>query len=51
MAQPRLTKPWLGLRRGQLRAKKLRKREHSETTRKRPTVAVTTWLVASKKKN
>lgn len=51
MAQPNVKKPWDGLRRGQLRAKKPRKSEHSETMRKRPAIAVMTWLVASKKKN
>jgi hypothetical protein len=42
MAQPRVTKPWDGLRSGQLRAKKLRNSEHSETMRKRPAIAVMT---------
>lgn len=42
MAQPSVTNPWLGLRRGQLRAKKPRNSEHSETMRKRPLIAVMT---------
>jgi hypothetical protein len=42
MAQPRVTKPCAGLRSGQLRAKKLRKSEHSETMRNRPAIAVIT---------
>lgn len=33
MAMARVTKPWVGLRRGQLRAKKPRKMESSETKR------------------
>jgi hypothetical protein len=51
MAQPRVTKPCAGLRSGQLRAKKPRNSEHSEMMKKRPAIAVMTWLVASKKKN
>ena len=42
MAQPKVTKPCAGLSRGQLRAKKLRKSEHSETMRNKPAIAVIT---------
>ena len=51
IAQPQVTNPWPELRRGQLRAKKPRKREHSETMRNKLAIAVMTWLVPSKKKN
>jgi hypothetical protein len=42
MAQPRVTKPCADDSRGQLRAKKPRKSEHSETTRNKPAIAVMT---------
>jgi hypothetical protein len=51
IAQPSVMNPCAGLRSGQLRAKKPLKSEHSETMRNKPAIAVTTWLVASKKKN
>lgn len=42
IAQPRVTKPCEALSSGQLRAKKLRKSEHSEIMRKSPAIAVIT---------
>ena len=48
---PRKTKPYSGLSMGQLRTKYERKREHSETMRKRPIVLVMKCETPSKKKN
>jgi hypothetical protein len=48
---PRKTKPHSGLSMGQLCAKYERKREHSETMRKRPIVLVIKCDTPSKKKN
>lgn len=51
MDMPRNTKPHSGLSMGQLRAKYERKREHSETMRKRPMELVMKCDTPSKKKN
>lgn len=51
IAVPRKTKPDSGLSIGQLRAKYLRKRFTSETTRKMPIELVMKWETPSKKKN